>query len=267
MDALARHRLALLGLDAAAVAALPVAERAEAVYRAFLARVPHENLSDLARYRVNPAEPPSWLRTTDRFLRESASQGLGGTCFSMCYALADLLRGVGANAHTALGQSRDTKAPHAAVLVYGDECPRLFEPAHLVPASVPVWPGGSLEDPVFRHDLEPRCGPMLTLRRTGPDGKTESLYSLIPVPAPPAGYRKAWLDSFRRARDPALHVEKRVGNEVRRYGDAHSHFVEIVRADGTRRVDLGRDPPAALHELFGINEAVLRAHFAATTPA
>jgi hypothetical protein len=259
VDALARHRLSLLGLDAGALAALPVAERVRRVYERFLERVPFETLSKVDRWRAHPAEPEAWPRTTDRLLRDVATDGLGGTCFSMSYALADLFRGVGANAHTALGQDVRAQAAHAAVVVYQEDGPMLFEPSFFVPHGIPVRPEGAVEDPLCTHVLEPRCGPMLTLVEVARDGTRTPLYSLIPMPAPTDAYWRSWLDTFRGSRSQAPRLARRCGDEVRRYEGRDC--VTIRGCDGSREVEAKSDLPAVLHELFGLSETWLRAHF------
>jgi hypothetical protein len=264
VDALARHRLSLLGLDAGALEALDVPARVDAVYARFLERVPFENLSKVDRWRAHPAEPEAWPRTTDRLLRDAASDGLGGTCFSMAYALADLFRGVGALAHTALGQDVRAEAPHAAVVVYQDDGPQLFEPAFFVPRGIPVRPGGAVEDRLFTHVLEPRCGPMLTLVQVARDGTRTPLYSLIPMPAPPDAFRRSWIDTFRGSRAQAPRLARRLGDEVRRYDGgsaAKRECVTVECCEGRRVVDAKPDLPGVLHRMFGLSETWLRAHF------
>jgi hypothetical protein len=265
VDALARHRLAFLDLDAAALEPLPLPDRVRIVYRRFLERVPFETLSKVDRWRAHPAEPEAWPRTTDRLLRDAKADGLGGTCFSMAYALADLFRGVGANAHTALGQDVRAQTPHAAVVVYHDDGPYLFEPTFFVGDGIPVRPGGSVEDALFEHVLEPRCGPMLTLVQVRRDGSREPLYSMIPMPAPTDGYWRSWLDTFRGPRSQVTRLARRCGDEVRRFDGDKRDCVTVVGASGKNEVDAKDDLPAVLHRLFGLSETWLRAHFSSTS--
>lgn len=265
MDALIRHRLALLGLDPAAVEALPVDRRVEAVYRQFVRRVPYETLSRLHRWRDHPAEPRKWPRTTDRLLRENAAEGAGGTCFDLAYALAELFRGVGANAHTTLGRHLLKDEPHAAVLVHGDARPLLFEPTYFVPEGVPVRPGGAVRDALYAHALEPRGGPTLTMSQRGPDGRDLALYALVPVPAHPDDYRTAWIEACRRHRESDVVLARRKGDEVQRWFERDGR-VEVTTRAGRRHESPGPDLTADLHARFGLSEALLRSHFAATSP-
>jgi hypothetical protein len=270
VDALTRHRLAFLGLVPSEVEALPLAERLEAVLRAFLARIPYETLSKHERYRMHPAEPERWMRTTDRLLRDAASDGLGGTCFSMAYALADLFRGCGANAHTALGHHILKEEPHAAVVAYLQDGPRLYDASFFVPAGVPVRPDASVSDALFTFVLEARAknGCLLTLvqHETAAGGESRPLFSMIPMPAPPDAFRRAWLETFPRDRDKPLALARRVGDELRWYGEDREH-VEVISPAGRRRSDVGTDPPVSLSALFGVKVERLRAHFAAVGPA
>ena len=267
LDALTRHRLNLLGLDPAAVAHCPVPERVRTVYAAFRDRVPYETLSNLTCAREHPAQPDAWMRTTDRLLRDSAATGAGGTCFSMAYALADLFRSVGANAHTTHGHHLRKEEPHAATLVYQDDGPFLFDASYFIPDGVPVRPGGCVADPLFRHTLEARRGPMLALVQKGPDGESKPLYSLIPMPAPPEAFRRAWVETCRRRmREPTVKMARRIGDDLHWYGEGAGR-IEVLSPAGLRVERPGADLLADLHRRFGISESLLRAHFSVIAQA
>src|SRR5262245_60625181 len=152
----------MLSLGDSDLSALSPLERCQRTYEAFLPASPYENHSNHSAVQSAPDEPDAWPRTTDRLLRENAEHGLGGTSFSLAYALRDLLRGVGANAHCTLGHNLVTEEAHAAVVVYDDEGPWLYDAALLMAGPVPVRPGGVLEDPLGTVVLAPRCGPTLT---------------------------------------------------------------------------------------------------------
>jgi hypothetical protein len=263
VDALTRHRLSLLGLDPDAVARTPVPQRPRLLHVAFVRRIPCETLSERRRWRERPADRDAWPRTTDRFLREAATEGLGGTCFAIAYAMADVLRGVGVNAHTALGKHVDRDEPHAVVIVYPEDgSPRMFDPSYFLLDGVPLYPGGEVRDGLGDFALVARCGPMLCLQRVRGSERAKTLYSLIPAPAPPDAYRREWIDSVARRREVAVRIARRAGDEVACYSEA-KNVIEMHGRDGVRSVDLGPDVPRALHDHFGVAEAVLRAHFAA----
>lgn len=262
MDALTRHRLMLLGLEAGDLDFGSPEDRAARVYAAFVDRVPYETLSALERRRSIPADPEAWPRTTDRLLREARTDGTGGTCFSLAYALAELFRGIGANAAVTLGQHLTHRAPHAAVVLFGDEGPVLYDPSFLLPGGIPVRPGGSLDDGLFRHVLEPRRGPMLALVRTGPDAMPKPLYSWIPMPAPPDSFLRTWIESFSSPRANRIHMARRRGDEIVSYAEEHDRLLVLTPA-GRCEDAVGQDCVATLHRHFGLSEALLRAHFAA----
>lgn len=262
MDALARHRLHLLDLDPGAVGSLPVDEGVDAVYRRFLERVPYENFSALARRLERPADPASWPRGTDRLLDECRRLGLGGTCFSMAYALSDLLRGIGANAHAALAHHLRKDEPHAVVLVYGEGGPRLFDPSYFMGAGLPVWPGSSLDDGLFRWTLAPRRGPLLEMVQTTRVATRATLYSLVPTPAPPDGFRRLWVEAIRSLNVRPGRLARRVGDEVRWYGEPEAR-IDVIAPSGRREIPVGPHPAQTLAEWFGVDEGALRCHFAA----
>jgi hypothetical protein len=261
VDALARHRLNLLGLDPEVLALLPVGERVRAIHRAFVDRLPIETLTRVARRRERPAEPESWLRTTDRCLREAAREGTGGTAFAVAYALADCLRGAGANAHTTLAHHLEHEEPHAATLVYLEDGPLLLDLAIFALGGVPVRPGGEFQDGLAHHVLEPRRGPMLTLHRVDRDGKSHAIYSWIPMPAPPDAFRRAWLSVELDHKEPTVEISRRVGDEVVRF-DEKKGTLEVEGCEGCRCEALDADLAECIHARLGVSESLLRAHFA-----
>jgi hypothetical protein len=261
MDVITRHRLGMLGLKADEEWERPVEERLQRSYRAFLDRLPYENLSNQRVCAQCPDTPDQWPRTTDRVLRDNRSLGFGGTSFSLSYALRDLLRGLGANAHCTMGYNLVTEEAHAAVVVYQDDGPLLYDAALLVSGPVPVRPGGSVDDPLGRVSLEPRSGPTLTLTIRGPSGQPpRAVYSIIPVPISPAAFRQAWIASFWKGRARPLKLARRVGDEIVRYGERPGSL-EILRKDGREERRLDGAPARDLHDLFGIDQGCLTEWF------
>jgi hypothetical protein len=266
LDLITRHRLGMLGLAGDAFDVEPLTTRVARAYRAFVDRVPFENLSNAMSCRDAPDTPESWPRTTDRFLREHRAKGLGGTSFTLAYALRDLFRGLGANAHCTLGHNLVTEEAHAAVIVYAEEGPLLFDPALLVAGAVPVRPEGAFEDALGCVTLRPRDGPTLTLcLRMCDDADERRVYSLVPMPAAPQSYRQAWIASFHRGRPGPLRIARRFGDEIRRYGERPGRL-EVLRADGREERPLTDDVATALAEAFGIDAECLRSWFAREKP-
>lgn len=261
MDVITCHRLRLLALEGTALSALPPRERRQRLYDAFLRLAPYENLSNNLAVTAAPGDPASWPRTTDRLLREAQAHGLGGTSFSLAYALRDLLRGLGENAHCTLGHNLVTEEAHAAVVVYDDEGPWLYDPGLLLPGPLPVRPGGGLVDTLGCCSLRARCGPTLTLCLTTLGEEERSVYSIIPVPAPPQAFRAAWVASFHRGRLAPLRLARRVGDEIRRYGERPGSL-EVLRPDGRVEVRPGPAPVETLHRAFGLDRALLASWFA-----
>lgn len=268
----------MLNVEPGALRGMDDRERADAVYRSFIARMPYENLSNNRAVDQAPDDPDTWPRATDRLLRENAAQGLGGTSFSLSYALRDLMRGVSINAHCTLGYNLVTEQPHAALLVYVDGTPWLYDPAMLLCGPVPVRPGGRLDDPLGACSLLPRCGATLTLslrvieplRRHSPqddvwgsqvdaDGN-RAVYSIIPVPAPPQSFRHSWLASFYRGRVMPLRFARRVGDVIYRYGERPGS-VETLCTDGRSIERVDAHPVERLEEIFGIDAGCLHAWF------
>lgn len=278
MDVITEHRLKQLQLEPNGLRAVSAAERAQRIYTAFLERVPYENLSNNRAVGEHPTDPDHWPRATDKLLRENAAHGLGGTGFSLAYTLRDLFRGAGLTAHCALGHNLVTEQAHAAVVLYVDEGPLLYDPALLMSGPIPVRPGGELQDPLGVIRLEPRCGPTLTLtlkmhcgdRVTAPGEESwrapsggsgdRPIYSIIPMPAPPQSFRQAWLASFYRGRPMPLRFARRVGERIYRYGERPGS-IEILTAEKREEISVRADAAHQLHELFGIDVDCLRTWF------
>jgi hypothetical protein len=261
MDVITRHRLCMLGLDADGVIDGPLAERLRTTYRGFVERVPYENLSDNLAAAEHPNEPDAWPRTTDRFLRDHRAHGLGGTSFTLAYALRDLFRGLGGNAHCTLGRNLVTEEVHAAVVVYEEDGPWLFDPALLLAGPIPVRPDGLLEDPLGHVTLRPCSGPTLTVSiRGGAPARIRPVYAVIPVPTSPPCFRQAWIASFCRGRPRPVWIARRRGDEILRYGERLG-TLETLRAGGRETERLGEDRCAVLQERFGISAAHLERWF------
>ncbi len=283
MDVITAHRLKQLDLEPALLGELSPRECAQTIYEAFLARVPYENLSNNRSVGEQPDDPEAWPRATDRMLRENAAHGLGGTSFSLAYALRDLMRGAGLTAHCALGHNLVTEQAHAAVVLYAPEGPLLYDPALLMCGPVPVRPGGTLEDPLGTIRLEPRCGPTLTVtlhmhcaganatERLAPVGLDpwhlpgrsageRAIYSIIPMPAPPQSFRQAWLASFYRGRPMPLRFACRRDGRIYRYGERPGS-IEVLGETTREERPVAVNASQQLHELFGIDEGCLREWF------
>lgn len=288
MDVIAEHRLRGLALDPARLASLGEAERAQAIYQAFLDRVPYENLSNNRAVLENPEHCDAWPRATDRVLRDCSEHGLGGTSFSLAYTLRDLFHGAGLNAHTTLAYNLVTEQPHAAVVLYMAGAPLLFDPAILMRGAVPVRPGGVLDEALGQFTLVPRCGATLTLqlehnealRRSRPHrrapaddtvwaaleprGSARAIYSILPVPAPPPSFRQAWIASFHRGRLRPLRLARRQDDTIWRYGE-RPRSLEILTPAGRRVEPLPPRPVKRLAAVFRVDEICLE-HWFASTP-
>jgi hypothetical protein len=262
LDAIARHRLGMMDLSAETLRPHPVADRLTTLYARFLERIPYENLSNNRACLEAPDDPTAWPRATDRCLRENRKRGFGGTSFSLAYTLRDLFCGVGANAHCTMGRNLVTEEMHAAVVVYLDCEPVLYDPAMLACGPIPVCPGGELKDPLgtLRFEAHRGASLTLTLTLTGTD-RSRALYTIVPVPAPPHRFRQAWVASFCRGRCAPLRMARRVGDEIRRYSERPQRL-EVLTTRGKEDRRLDPAPVEDLYSLFGIDRQCLQSWFA-----
>jgi arylamine N-acetyltransferase len=264
VDAITSYRLGILGVDPAALADEPLPERLSAAYAAFIREVPFENLSHQRSCRGAPETPRAWPRATDRMLREHRVGGTGGTCFSLAYALRDLLQGVGGNAHLILGRNLVTEEMHAAVVVFDGPSALLFDPTLLSPSPLPMRTGSTVEDPLGTIRLVGTCREALTVMIHKPrDRRAHAAYAIGKRPAHPRSFRRAWIGSFDRGRRRPLRLARRVGDVIHRYSECPSRL-ERLTPGGAERRDLDEAPVRDLHELFGIREDYLSEWFART---
>ena len=137
-----------------------------------------------------------------------------------------------------------------------------LRPGLLLPGPLPVRPGGELLDTLGPCRLRPRCGPTLTLCLATLGEEERCVYSIIPIPSPPPTFRAAWVASFHRGRIAPLRMARRVGDEIRRYGERPG-TLEVLRPDTRVEVHTEPAPVDVLHRAFGVERALLEAWFAA----
>ena len=261
VDAITRHRLGMLGLDVGELVPLTHRGRMDRVYRQFLERIPFETLSNHLSCCEHPDDPTAWPRATDRLLRENLRCGLGGTSFSLAYALRDLLHGIGTNAHCTLGRNLVTEEMHAAVIAYAEDGAWLYDPALLLGGPLAIRPGGALQDPLGTLRLEPGSRGHLTVTILLPGvAKSRAIHTLVPLPTPPHRFRQAWVASFCKGRRPTLRIARRVGDEIRRFTE-RSKRLEVLTTDGTTYRFLLPAPVDELHAQFGIGTECLHDWF------
>lgn len=263
MDAITSYRLRFLGLDAPTLESEPLPERLRTAYEAFIREMPFENLSHQRSCLGSPDAPASWPRGTDRVLRDHKHAGLGGTCFSLAYALRDVLQGVGGNAHLVLGRNLVSEEPHAAVLVFRDGDVYLFDAALLAKEPVRLEDGVVVEDPLGTVRVKDAgCGCRTVEVRKQGEMRSRPVLSVRVRPAHPSRYRSAWIGTFERGRRRPLRLARRVGDVIHRYVETPGRL-ESLTPWGTERHDLDDAPAAELHALFGIGEDYLREWFRA----
>jgi hypothetical protein len=266
MDAITRHRLGFLGLEAAALEEEDLLARLDLVHRAFIEHLPYENLSDHESCRRTPEEPDRWPRTTDVVLRDHRTRGLGGACFSLAYALRDLLHGVGANAHFVVGRNLVTERCHAAVLVLTDGRVLLFDASLLAARGFEAIAGAACDDVLGTVRLEAADETSLTvvLERRG-TARAHAVYTFVPAPVPPSRFRQAWIGDFDRGRRGPLVLARRRKDVLVRYREK-TGLLETLTPEGFETRRLGPAPVTELHEAFGVDRGCLEAFFVDGAP-
>ena len=247
-----------LGLPAAPPAPGERAARLRAITRAHLSRVPYENVSKWLA--IGEGGQGGWDAPAPfdlaRYIHDLTAHGLGGTCFRLALGCYYLLRGLGYAAALVAAPAGD----HAAVLVSGEDRPRLVDVGFFAPFWEPLpldrpttWPGALGEFTVTRNGSDE-----LTLRR--PSGTTRVLAHR---PVDEAAVGQLWIASCAPGHPlfPRAVILQRLTD-----GSAWSLFdrsLHTVTAAGLEQRALTHDEArAAVRDTFGINPDVWEAALA-----
>lgn len=86
---------------------------------AYIRKVPWESVSRIIKHRAarSSADCPRWPQ---EFWRDALQSGLGGTCFESSLALYSLLTAIGYAGYLTVNDMGDTRACHAALVIYLD---------------------------------------------------------------------------------------------------------------------------------------------------
>ncbi|MGE5646557.1 MAG: arylamine N-acetyltransferase [Acidobacteriota bacterium] len=130
-------------------------EGLRAVYRAWCASVPFDNVRKTIALRTKPDIPLPGGHALE-FFESWLADGTGGTCWPTSNALFELLRSLGFRAHRAAGCMRDLGiVNHATVRVTIEGGEWLADSSLLSNAPLPLGPGVYFqEDPVFEAKVE-----------------------------------------------------------------------------------------------------------------
>ena len=158
---------------------------------------PYENITKIIK-RAESGSAEQARRYPEEVIRNYIDWGAGGTCFSLTFALAHLVRNLGWRAEYILADRRYGLNTHCALLVWIDDVPHILDPGFLIidPIPVPYREEREFKTAFNSLILAPGKNPdRISLSTVRKDARTYRLtYKTSPVDD--SEFFKAWDESF-----------------------------------------------------------------------
>ncbi|HJZ11264.1 MAG TPA: arylamine N-acetyltransferase, partial [Acidobacteriota bacterium] len=110
---------------------------------AAFSHLPYENVTKILK-NVRATQPAHKLRRTEEVLQDHLRWKTGGTCFSLCNALQEILHRSGFDSYIAMADMHYGANIHCAVVVRVDQKDYLLDPGYLLHDPIPL-PGCEME--------------------------------------------------------------------------------------------------------------------------
>lgn len=101
------------------------------------ANLPYENITKIVKYAESGSREKA-RRYPGEVVRDHIDWGAGGTCFSLTYTLAHMIRGLGWEAEYILADRTYGRNTHCALLVRIEGVPHLLDPGFLIINPIPL---------------------------------------------------------------------------------------------------------------------------------
>ena len=229
-----------------------------ALYGAWCARVPFDNVRKMIALRSRPDGPLPGLGAQD-FFEQWLAHGAGGTCWPTSNALFELARALGFEARRVAGSMRDLGVVnHASVKVRADGREWLVDSSQLTNVPLPLDDQVFVhDDPVFPAEVEPLDGTHVLWTHSPPNASHLPCRLLVD-PAARAAYVAGYEAS--RTRSPfnqRLYVRRnRPGELLVLVGT--TRFSRTARGLDVRELGPG-EACDALREDAGLSDALIEA--------
>jgi arylamine N-acetyltransferase len=240
---------------------LPSPAHLQAIINAYVARVPWESASRIAK-RAACTVLASCPRWPEEFWRDHLAGGWGGTCFESNYALMELLRALGYEAAFTVNDMDESVGCHSALVVRLDGAEWLVDVGIPVFAPILVDPARSTSAQSAFHSyvLEPReVGEYRLTRDRHP---RPYVYDLRAAPVSERSYRATVERDYDLQTGLFLDrvvINKVIGGVQQRFSSIESPLrIQSFRSGVESHEELGEDPAAELAARFGLEAATLR---------
>ena len=224
---------------------------------AAFSNLPYENVTKIIKESRSVQSSQS-LRLTEEVLSDHLRWNTGGTCFSLCNSLLDVLRGCGFLGWIAMADMHYGENIHCAVIVEQEGARYLLDPGYLLhqPIQLPEAGEVRVKTPMNTVLVSFESMDRFSLY-TEEGGQRKWRYRIKATPTPPEEFVRHWIHSFSLNSMDAVMLS-RVSTTGRLY--FRKNQLEEVTANSRRREKLDAGSASELSAVFGIpSDLILQA--------
>ena len=210
-------------------------------------KLPYENVTKILK-DTRSSSAQEKLRRTDELLEDHLRWNTGGTCFSLCNALQDILQHCGFDSFIAMADMHYGKNIHCAIVVRLERN-YLLDPGYLLHEPVPL-PQTQIEyETVMNRVLLENEGNDIYALSTKENGIQKWRYRLRAHPVSQAEFEQHWIHSFSLNSMEHILLTRR-NEEGRLY--YRKDRIEVVRPQERIQQKIAKEDTMVLADMFGL---------------
>lgn len=217
---------------------------------AAFSHLPYENVTKILK-DARATQPAHKLRATEEVLQDHLRWKTGGTCFSLCNALQEILQSAGFDCFIAMADMHYGASIHCAVMVRLNERDYLLDPGYLLHDPIPLPECGmEVVRETAMNTVLLRCeSPSVFSLYTNEAGQTKWRYRLHANRISRQEFTEHWIHSFSLNSMEHL-MFARMGDTARLY--FRKDRLEQVEKDSRRKIIIPNSEIAALSQWFDV---------------
>ncbi|PIE51678.1 hypothetical protein CSA37_03980 [Candidatus Fermentibacteria bacterium] len=196
-------------------------------------------------------------RLSEEVLEGFASEGTGGTCYSLTEALGTVLSACSIHARPLTGHMNHGRNIHCALLVENQGKRFIMDPGYVVPGAVPLSEKGEGKLSFSGREMiwKPVSGGWEL--HTVENGRDQLRYRLESRVLTRGEFLEYWRNSFSATGLNSLHLNL-AGPEGGRIS-AHNENLRIIAEGSGRNIKIGKDYAASVKNRFGLSDEIAEA--------
>ena len=211
-------------------------------------KLPYENVTKILK-DTRSSSTYGKLRRTDELLEDHLRWNTGGTCFSLCNALQDILQHCGFDSFIAMADMHYGTNIHCAIIVQLESTKYLLDPGYLLHEPVPL-PQTQIEyQTVMNNVLLNHEGNNVYSLSTQENGIQKWRYRLRATPVSAEEFERHWIHSFSLNSMEHILLTRR-NEEGRLY--YRKDRIELVRPQQRIQQKITKEDTILLADLFGL---------------